>query len=96
MLLPWGSSGEIDKRGTKKVAGGRRGGIPTATTSVSDQVGVGDGWQSTVVDEFAHFLLCFERIPARGRGFINGGKRIKSYADCIMQSYAVRKKTQSS
>ncbi|CAH1442878.1 unnamed protein product [Lactuca virosa] len=53
MLLPWGSSDEIDERGTKKVAGGRRGGIPTATTSVSDQVGVGDGWQSTVVDEFA-------------------------------------------
>lgn len=68
MLRPWVSSGQIDERGTKKMADGRRGGIPTAATTVSDEVGVSDGWQSIVVDEFARFLLCFERISARGRG----------------------------
>ncbi|CAI9282071.1 unnamed protein product [Lactuca saligna] len=68
MLCPSVLSGEIDERGAKKMADGGRGGIPTAATTLSDEVGVSDGWQSIVVDEFARFLLCFERIPARGRG----------------------------
>ncbi|CAI9282072.1 unnamed protein product [Lactuca saligna] len=68
MLCPSVLSGEINERGAKKMADGGRGGIPTAATTLSDEVGVSDGWQSIVVDEFARFLLCFERIPARGRG----------------------------